>query len=140
MTSANRIEKISCQLSPIGSQWIMLENFYDIETEEEEQQRLILKAQSVASGARETLAEAERQLVALRPMLLEMEQRVRQWSQWLEEAKAEGNAGDEAACSRSLQSCNQHTEALRGRIQTLENVRAKLTQRLTWIKQRGTHA
>ena len=54
MMSANPTDEISCQLNPVHSQWIMLENFYDIETEEEEYQRLILKAQSVASEARET--------------------------------------------------------------------------------------
>lgn len=140
MMNANWTDEISCQLNPVHSQWIMLENFYDIETEEEEQQRLILKAQSVAAEARETVAEAERQLDALRPMLVEMEQRVGRWSQWLEEATAKGDAADEAACRSSFEACQQHTASLRERIKTLENVRADLMKSLTWIKKRGTHA
>ncbi len=117
----------------------MLENFYDIETEEEEYQRLILKAQSVASEARETLTEAECQLAALRPMLVETEQRVHRWSQWLDEAKANGNAAEEATCARSLEECQQFSNDLRERIRTLEKVREDLTQHLKWIRERGTH-
>lgn len=139
MMSANPTDEISCQLNPVPSQWIMLENFYDVETEEEEEQRLILKAQSVASEARETLVEAERQLDALKPMLVETVARVRQRSQWLNEARAMGNAAEEARYARLLEECQQHSKALQERIQTLEKVRNDLTQHLKWIRERGTH-
>ncbi|TKW60678.1 MAG: hypothetical protein DI628_07195 [Blastochloris viridis] len=118
----------------------MLENFYDIETDDEEYERLILKAQFVAAEGREVLAEAENQLLALRPMLVETEERVRQWSQWLDEARANGNSTEEAECLRGLEECMQFAESLHQRIQTLEQVKTNLTEHLMWIKAKATHA
>lgn len=118
----------------------MLENFYDIETDDEKYERLVVKAQSVAAEGREVLAEAENQLAALRPMLVETEESVHQWSQWLDEARANSNSTEEAECLRALEERMQLAASLHQRIQTLEQVKANLTEHLMWIKAKATHA
>lgn len=140
MMSANPNNEMSCQLSPVRSQWIMLENFCDIETEDEKEQRLILKGQQLSSEARKIVADAEQELMLLGPLLKENQEFVVYWSDEIHKAQLKRDGDREIQCRAALSGCQQAVSKIQARIAELEKVRSSLLTSLEFIKLRGTHA
>lgn len=118
----------------------MLDNFYDTETEEEEEQRLILKAHELSLEAHTIIADAERELVILRPLVDENEGFALYWSEEVQKAQSKRDADRETHCRAALSECQQAISKIRSRIVQLEEVKARMSESLMFIKVRGTHA
>lgn len=118
----------------------MLENFYDIETEEEEEQRLILKAHELSLEAHTIVADAERELVLLQPLIDENQGFVIYWSEEVQKAQSKRDADREVQCRAALSECQQAVLKIQSRVAELEKVKARMLESLMFIKVRGTHA
>lgn len=118
----------------------MLRTIYDIETEDEIEQRLILKGQQLSSEGRRIVSYAERELVLLAPLLKENQEFVRYWSEEIQKSQLRNDGNREMECCVALADCRHAVSKIEARIAELEKIKGRILTSLKFIKLRGTHA
>lgn len=106
--------------------------YSESDTEEEAYEKLIQQGQKVVVEGMLVIAEAEKQLASLKPLLTKAEGFVEFWSKRITDTQDES--------SEELKSCQELVHSLRERIHTLENIKESLTRDCKEIRIKASHA